>query len=342
MTKTDKGIPIPFHIHPYLFEQQQHAVEKEDSQGVKRRYLYGISSGMKVDATGERMTKECIADMQKQANSGEILLYPSPHGVRDIDDIGRLVESQITPGGDWVTTYRLYDKHDGIGPNKLENIETLWRQINGLPPYKKATQKGFSIEGYIPDNGIIEMTETGQRTIGKVNLDGAIVTSRPAYTDSVLTAVYKALDVLPPAKIFAESENIRGTFMNLIHDEEMQQSFYSKKYKLDDALHELIEKIMVRGTQVQDRLNLLFDEYKQMMIQLLIEHRNMFKPDDLSNPERIPVDVAKMQRERVLCRIHDLLKIFKSMVDGRKKIHKERNRGRNNTKRPCPGGTNSP
>jgi hypothetical protein len=290
---------------------------------------------MKIDGTGERMTKECIQDMQKQANSGEILLYPSPHGVKDIADIGRLVESQITPGGDWVTTYRLYDQHDGIGKNKLEDIETLWRQINGLPPYKKAIQKGFSIEGYIPDGGIIEMTESGQRTIAKVNLDGAIVTSRPAYTDSVLTAIYKALDVLPPAKVYAESENIRGTFMNLLHDEEMQQSYCTKKWKLDEALQDIIEKIMSRGDQVQDRLNIAFDEYKQMMIQLLIEHRDVFyQPDDLSDPERKPVDIAKMQWVRVLKSIHDQLKSFVEIVEKRKN-NKERNRGRNNTKRAC-------
>jgi len=272
LIKTDKGIHIPFHIHPFLFDLQQHAVEKTDESGNKRRYLYGISSGMKKDGTGERMTKECIDDMQLQANSGEILLYPSPHGVRDIDDIGRLVESTITPGGDWVTTYRLYDQHDGLGPVKLENVDNLWKQINGLPPYKTPKQKGFSIEGYIPDDGIIEMSETGQRTIGKVNLDGAIVTSRPAYTDSVLTAVYKALDVLPAKRRLAETENIRGTFMNLIHDEEVKQSYYSKRYKMDEALQDTIDKIMSRGTEVQDRLNLLFGEYSQMMIPVSYTH----------------------------------------------------------------------
>ena len=61
-TLEEKRIRIPFHIHPYKFEQGLHAVEKADTSngGVKRRYLVGITSGMKIDGHGERMTKACI------------------------------------------------------------------------------------------------------------------------------------------------------------------------------------------------------------------------------------------------------------------------------------------
>ncbi len=339
-SETDKRIKIPFHIHPYLFEKKQHAVEKTDEKGRKRRYLYGISSGMKLDGVGERMTGRCVKGMQTQAESGEVLLYPGPHGVDTMNDIGRLVESQITPGGDWVTTYRLYDQHDGFNPGgeKLEKANTLWKQVNGLPPYEDPKQYGFSIEGYIPAGGILEMSDTGQRVIDWVDLDGVIVTPRPAYEDSFAKAVWKALDILPPQKKVIETENIKATFLSLIQDGERERNFYNESYRLENARDEMIEKIMSRGIQVQDRLIIVFDEYRNAMIQLILEYRDVFqRPNDQSLPEKGSVDVAKMQKLRVFKTIHDQMQALlvmkqnkqRSKDRGRKRKHGPRGRRKN-------------
>lgn len=349
----DKRIPIPFHIHPYKFEEGMHAVEKADSQGSKKRYLRGITSGLKLDGHGERMTKSCIDKMQNQAQSGNILLYEGQHGVTYTEDIGKLVDSEITPTGEWITTYRLYDESDGFekGSSTLEKADKLWRQVNGLHPYvdtegnPKPIQKGFSIEGFIPEGGIVSMSESGQRVIDGVDLDGVLVTPRPSYSDSVITSIYKALDELTPAKRINISENIRGKFINKIEDENRKNSYYSKRFKLEDALTESIEEIMNNGSQVRDRLNLLFDEYKNMMIELLISHAGVFirpinQQDLPDNPGG--VDVAKMQRRtRVLKNIQDQLKV---LVDERSRVEKskakkEKKYGRrNSTKRTFPRG----
>lgn len=299
-------IKIPFHIHPYEFEKGLHAVEKADSEGgKKRRYLKGFSSGMKVDGHGERMTKECIKNMQEQAKSGNILLYAGQHGVDHTDDVGKLVDSEISPTGDWITTYRLYDEDDGFAPDSktLEKADKLWKQVNGLPPYDKPMQKGFSVEGYIPDDGILVMDDTGARTINKVDLDGVLVTPRPSYKTSVISAIYKALDELEPEKKLSITETIRGQFMQSLEEEKKRESYYTKRYKLEDLLNDSIDLIMSKGLQVKERLNLLFDEYKQAMIQLLIDHEIVFstgeKPDIPSNDGA--VEVAKnMQLHRIL------------------------------------------
>lgn len=331
---SDNRIHIPFHIHPYLFEQQQHAVEKTDKQGRKRRYLYGISSGMKTDGTGERMTGRCIKGMQEQANSGEVLLFPGPHGVDQTDDIGRLVESQITPGGDWVTTYRLYDEYDGFDPGSktLEKANKLWKQVCGIKPYETAAQKGFSIEGYIPDNGILEMSNDGKRVIDWVDLEGVIVTPRPAYEDSILKAVYKALDILPPEKANTEIEQIKVTFSKLLQDGERERNFYTQQYKLDEVRDEMISKIMARGVQIRDRLVIVFDEYKNAMIQLILEYRDVFNQQvDQSPLDGGSVNVAKAQRLRVYKGIHDHLQTLKLMFE--KKGNKQQRRTKDRERR---------
>lgn len=334
----DNRIHIPFHIHPYLFEQQQHAVEKADNQGRKRRYLYGVSSGMKTDGTGERMTQRCVKGMQEQANSGEILLYSGQHGVDHTDDIGRLVESQITPGGDWVTTYRLYDEYDGFDPGSktLEKANKLWKQVCGIKPYENPMQKGFSIEGYIPDNGILEMSNDGKRVIDWVDLEGVLVTPRPAYEDSILKAVYKALDILPPEKANTEMNEIKITFSKLLQDGERERNFYTQQYKLEEVRDEMISKIMARGVQIRDRLEIVFIEYKKAMIQLILEYRDVFNQQiDQSPLNGGSVDVAKSQRLRVYKNIHDQIKTLQAMVVRRGKKSKKGNKDR---ERKCTNG----
>jgi len=351
-TLNEKRIHIPFHLHPYKFEEGLHAVEKADSSGNKRRYLYGFSSGMKVDGHGERMTKECVEHMHQQAKSGSIPLFVGQHEVNHSDDIGILIDSSVTKNGEWVTTYRLYDELDGFKPGgqTLERADKLWRQVNGLPPYidkegnPKPLQKGFSVEGYIPEGGIVSMSGNGQRVISKVDLDGTLVTPRPSYKDSVITAVYKALDELTPQKRVDISQNIRGKFINKIEDENRKQNYYSKRFKLDDALNESIEDIMSRGIEVRDRLNLLFDEYKMMVIELLIDSAGVFTrpPDQPDIPDNQgEVDVAKMQRMRLFKSIEGQLmgfldaksRAYKSKIKENKHARRTSRSKRTNTRR---------
>lgn len=269
---------ISFKFHPNDFENKAHAVEKAEG-GKKRRYLRGVSSGMATDLHGERMTEACIKSFHDQATSGDVLLYEGQHGVDYTDDIGKLVNSEITAVGDWMTEYRLYDEDDEVGPNTLEKADKLWKQVNGLPPYTRPKQKGFSIEGDIPDGGIMHVNESGQRVMNDVHLDGVVVVPRPAYGSSIASAVYKALQIVPPEV----AEKVRKEYKNALQDRiqgiESQSNYYQKKSTIENGLEESIADILQTdhfGTE-REKLEILFDEYSGMMIDLILQHEVVFK-----------------------------------------------------------------
>src|SRR5690242_12360893 len=178
---------IRFDFHP-ASQQDAFSVRKQD--GGEGRWLEGVTSGTGLDGHGERMTERCIESFRRQAKSGDVLLYAGKHDVNYTEDIGRLAEHSIDEAMDWHTAYRL---HEGIGPVKQEVVDTVWAQANGLPPYTKPRGFGFSIEGDIPDGGILYMDEAGRRVIDDVRLTGVVLVRNPAYRTSVAHAVMKAL-----------------------------------------------------------------------------------------------------------------------------------------------------
>lgn len=309
VTKTEKDVKISFHFHPYQFEQQNHAVEKSDESGRKRRYLQGIASGSKWDAHGERMTESCIKDFTAQAKSGDILLYPDVHGIQFTKDIGILDDFKVLPDGNWFTEFRLYDEYDPVDEASIQTANKLWRQVNGLPPYSYKKEKGFSIEGYIPDNGILEVTKEGGRVIDKVYLDGVIVTPRPAYQDSIASAVYKALGEQPP---WEDKGTIQGRLKNQLAEEEMRDSYYRKRYQIDDALNDLIRECMVSESSLEEKrakLEGVFEEYKSIMIDLLVKSENLFQENEVSSASSMMAkDTGKMG-------VGHKLKVLKSQYD---------------------------
>ena len=282
MPDKPNDIKIKFLFSPYNIDTDSHILKKEDETGHKRRYLIGISSGTRIDGQGEHMTKNCLEYIQRQANEGEILLYDSPHGIRPTDDIGRLIHSEITPNNEWMNTYRLHDEWDGFerGSATLEKADKLWKQLNGLKPYKKKAQKGFSLEGIIPEqDGILHMDALGRRVIDKVDLEGVIVTGKPAYTSSIIESVYKALDEIVPEKKIVISETMRGKLIDKITTDEIKENYYRKRWQLDDTLNEMIEEIMKNRDRQKDRLNILLEEYSKLLIEIVMQNANYFQED---------------------------------------------------------------
>lgn len=277
--------PISFHFHPYKQSEGQFAVEKS-LNNKKRRYLCGVSSGIKVDGHGERMTDTCIKSFIDQANTGDILLYPDVHGIKASEDIGRLVHGEIRPGGDWYTEYILHDESDGIGPVKAEKINDIWKQINGLPPYRAPKQRGFSIEGYIPDRGIVAMSHDGKRVINEVSLDGVILVPRPAYQDSIANAIYKALNECSPWEHDKIRVSLDSKLSDIVGQKEGEKNYYQKKYAIEDAFNEVIEEIMTDKKSSKDaRLNALFDDYKRLMVDLITRSAGVFLTDETADAE---------------------------------------------------------
>jgi hypothetical protein len=300
---------IQFLYHPSDIEHKQHAIEKADINGAKRRYLKGIASGTQVDGHGERITDKCIKSFHEQANKGDILLYADRHGVAYSDDIGILTKSEVTPIGDWAVEFRLYDKADGVGANTLETADKIWRQVNGLPPYKKPKQKGFSIEGFIPDGGILAMSTDGKRLINEVVLDGCVLVPRPAYRTSVAQALYKALDEVPPWNIEKAVEN---TFKKIISTDEIQNSYYRKRFQFQDALEEQIENVMGNDgmPDKQGVLEKLFEEYSEAMIDLIMGSIPIFDKSRINSDQHAEDKTDELYKSKT-----DRITVIKSMIE---------------------------
>lgn len=280
-----KKRPIKFNFHPYKFSEDRRFYVEKEEEGIKRKYLVGIASGLKVDGQGERMTKNCINNMHKQVNSGDLLIFDSPHGVAGTDDIGIIIKSEVTPLGDWVIEARLYDVLDGFREDSitLQKISKLWKQLRGIKPYRKPAKKGFSVEGYIPDGGIKSMTDDGKRTVDDIVLKGAIVTSIPAYRDSVITAVHKALDELIPEEKKALKKSVFDKLSDKLNSGDAGQNFYLQYYGIQDLFQDILEEVLRNPQKLDDRLNTVFEPYKRIVSELLKRNINMFLNTDATD-----------------------------------------------------------
>jgi hypothetical protein len=339
MTKIERKKPdISFLFNPHLDGQGICTVTKADSStpGLERRYLRGISSGPQLDQHEERMTQECIDDFMRQANEDDILLYVDLHGFGATEDIGILTKAEVLDNGDWYTEYRLFDSADDPGTFKLETIETVWKQMNGLPPYTKAKKRGFSIEGDIPDDGIVsaEVDEKGnliKRVLRRVDLTGVVLVPKPAYKPSVASAVYKALGEMSPKKREAVKKTIQGVLRQKVDQENAERDYYETKWKLIDALDEVITGIMKKkDTDKEEQLNVAFDEFKSMMVIAIMEAQSMFlDEDDLSNPTDGAYAVTNSEnREHTIKALKSLVGPLKNLVrkkQNERKKHKSNN-----------------
>ena len=284
--KTKTRIDIPY--LPFKFDTHGHTVTKSaDGSKAQHRYLKGITSGTKIDGQGERMTAHCIESLQKQGQAGTVLLYADRHGVAYTDDIGILSDSSITPEGDWLCEFRLYDETDGVSQNCLDTIDKLWKQVNGLHPYKTPLQKGFSIEGYVPEGGILSADQNGgKRVLDDIILDGAVVVPRPAYQSSVASAVFKALGENSPwvmDKVAKEA----SSFKTAIATDELKNNYFKYNYKYNDKLEELIQGVM-GNPGIRDKkeaLNKVFTEFSDSMIELIIQSQESFGINGKNQPE---------------------------------------------------------
>lgn len=280
-------ISFPFHCYDSQVHRNR-TIEKSDTPtGKKRKYLEGYSSGIAKDAHEERMTEKCIKSFMDQANSGDILLFPDIHGIKESEDIGIMTKAQIDADNNWWTEYRLYDENDGIGQFKLEKCNDIWKQINGLLPYQKPRQKGFSIEGNIPEGGLAyaEKDELGnpkRRVIDNVVLDGVVLVPRPAYKMGIANAVYKFLGELPPWKAEFIKSDISNEFEKMLKDEEISNIYFRKRWDIMDALDKSIERVMsdqYKSVDKSRQLDILFDQYKQVMKTLIISSESMFRAE---------------------------------------------------------------
>ncbi len=264
--------------------------EKQEG-GRKRRYLSGVASGLAVDAHGEQMTEQAIASFLTQAQDTDILLYFN-HGKDFFEDVAILVKSEKLENGDWFTVYRLYDEDDDVPEEKLKRIETVWRQINGLAPYQKKRQFGFSIEGIIPEGKI--RSEFGGENEGtfidEVQLDaGVTLVTRPAYLTSVAHAIEKAV------KSWRTKKN---SFDDNLQSARAERDFFDRKDELDAILERSIGDLFKSTASLEEKAEQFRSVYMSYVDQLVELHRaGGFRIFEDEEPER-ELDTAEKPRDQ--------------------------------------------
>lgn len=248
-----------------------YAIEKAAGDKI-HRYLCGISSGIKIDGHGDRMSEACVRDFMEQLKVKDVPLYVN-HGRDYTRDIGLLEKAELTENNDWYTEYRLYDDTDNVPEQDKQEALKVWLQANGLPPYKRKRQFGFSIEGVIP-NGGYEATATG-KIINKVDLDpGVSLVSKPAYSSSVATAIEKSL------------KTQKDVILDILQEREKIQDYFDEKWKLETAFQEAADEILNSDASPEEKtqsLTELFDSLKAKLIPVLLS-RPALQGGDASPP----------------------------------------------------------
>lgn len=261
--------------------------------GVKHRYVCGIASGTRVDQHGERLTQRCIDSIVRQCKDSDILLYADVHGVKASEDIGILTNFEVDERGDWVVEFRLYDETDKVDAKSLETADKLWKQLNGFPPYTKPRKKGFSIEGYVPDVGGLVDQKEKFGIIDDIVLEGVVVVPEPAYQDSVIHSVYKALGETPEWTV---RKGIRE-----------QLSDYDDEVTPDVLQATLLDTLRTAEDEVEARA--VLQEYTEIML-------SEWKKGTLGEPVASPYGIDK---EEIIKSLKHEIALWKSYKDKEKK-----------------------
>jgi ABC-type antimicrobial peptide transport system permease subunit len=168
--------------------------------------------------------------------------------------------------------------------------------MNGIAPYKKPMQNGFSIEGSIPEDQIVsaEIAENGmmtKRVVNEVLLEGVCLVPRQAYPSSIASAVYKSLGELQPSKKDRLRKSFDDVFSSINNRQNIGEEYWDSKWRLNEALDETIQRIMTinRNTK-REELEIAFDSYKNYMIDLIMKSEIIFDKSTVLDVEDIPND----------------------------------------------------
>lgn len=307
---------ISVHIAPH---GEHYAVEKSVG-GRKGRYLAGIASGLKKDTHGESVSANCIDSLCKQAQNGEVLLFSDVHGIKESEDIGILKHFEVMPNGDWYVEFRLHDEGDvNVDKDSIEKANKLWAQVNGLPPYTKPRQKGFSIEGYIPDDKILEDKKKRLGIIDDMVLEGVVVVPKPAYQDSYIHAIYKALGVTAPWKVQKEARNrLRSSLVRKDLNADYDRERFEIEAVRDDLISEAIDRNLGNEEALREDLRLVLSEYSDLVVDQIVNQPTLSSGSVTAIASDDPYGVGmRVQKSERLTLLTDLNATLEKLVESK-------------------------
>ncbi|TGN00361.1 hypothetical protein EHR03_13105 [Leptospira mayottensis] len=249
---------------------------KKDVSGRERRYLIGTSSGPKRDAHKDTMSEKCIKGFQQQSLDKTILLV-HPHTDNLIENqIGILDKSAIDQDGEWKTQFRLFDKYDlednpEFSKTIVEKANQFWMMIRGEGAYIKPTRiSQFSIQGLLREE---DVSKTNNGTvINWIELDAIAAITKGAYPQNDFLTVEKVLTQFIK----------KGELQDAIIQGQKTRDLYEDNWNVESEFRDQLRKIIESkdsSDQKKDKISNLFDEYKQLTMELFEKYDYEF-PDD--------------------------------------------------------------
>jgi hypothetical protein len=158
-----------------------------------------------------------------------------------------------------------------------------------------------------------------KRVIDDVLLDGVVLVPRPAYQASVAQAVYKALGEMEPEKKERVRKGLQESLEAQVKDKETENAFYKRRWEIGDALDENIRKIMSKDTpDKMERLDMLFEEYKNLMVKLILSSEAIFSGGEETDEDSEPYgNTAKPSKLEVLKALQCEFKKLKKALEAR-------------------------
>ncbi|MBE0302184.1 hypothetical protein Lepto782_23475 (plasmid) [Leptospira interrogans serovar Canicola] len=250
---------------------------KKDASGRERRYLVGTSSGPKKDAHKDAMSEKCIKGFQQQSLDKTILLV-HPHTDNLIENqIGILDKSAIDQDGEWKTQFRLFDKYDlednpEFSKTIVEKANQFWMMVRGEGAYSKPTRiSQFSIQGLMREEDVLK-TSNGI-VIDWIELDAVAAVTKGAYPQNDFLTVEKALTQFIK----------KGELQDAVVQDQQTRDLYDENLRIDyvfrDRFRDIIES-KDSTDQKRERISNLFDEYKQLTMDLFEKYNYEFPDDD--------------------------------------------------------------
>jgi len=248
-------------------------VIRKDAAGKERTYYEGISSGPALDSHGERMTKECVADFQRQAAETTIL-FVHPHTDNLSEHIGKLENCWLTESGEWGVSLRTWDESDiaeGVPVARVQAAKDFVNMTTGQGVYKKPVRiSQFSIQGLV-DKKDVTSAPDGTRAINHLQLDAIAAVTMGAYPQDNFSTV---------EKIFKQYDRaVKQNTLNLDDTlAEWGKEFHSLEWSKDLRIKEIMQSAGDPASKAKEIDQVLADYAMQM--KELLANQNYTLPEE--------------------------------------------------------------
>lgn len=124
---------------------------------------------------------------------------------------------------------------------------------------------------------------------------------------------------MDPKKKEVVRKGLQESLEAQVKDKETENAFYKRRWEIGDALDENIRKIMCKDTpDRKERLDMLFEEYKNLMVSLIMSSEAIFSGGETTDEDMEPYsNDAKPSKLEVLKALQNEFKKLKKALEAK-------------------------